>query len=205
MCHPTGLTKECMTSFMLDTISQLHNPAGLWNCLRMTISPFLLLKHGSLFYFPTLLSLTISGRQRKRASNYPIRFSAQALDPFTSIWLPLIDAQQGLSSKTAKRWLPFIVVIWENKSRISLSSTIRTGAIKGSSLLLWSFDLYQGIHKQKLDAYCGCRARPGSYQKHSGEMACLTGIIFSPHIPVGWVLEMKCTGGISSCPCSGIV
>lgn len=82
--------------------------------------------------------------------------------------------------------------MWENKKRISLSFTIHTGAIKGSSSLLWSSDLYRGIHKQKLDAYCEYRAWPRSYEKHGGEVACLTGIFFLHRIPDGWTRSWNC-------------
>lgn len=82
--------------------------------------------------------------------------------------------------------------MWENKKRISLGFRIRTGAIKGSSSLLWSSDSYRGIHKQKLDAYCEYRAWPRSYEKHGGEVACLTGIFFLRRIPDGWTRSWNC-------------
>lgn len=52
-----------------------------------------------------------------------------------------------------------------------------TGAIKGSSVLLGSFDLYHGIHNKKRDAYFEYRARPGSYEN---------AVSFPLYIPDGW-------------------
>ena len=57
----------------------------------------------------------------------------------SSTWLPLIDAQRGLSRETLAVF--HCLDLWETKNRISLSATIHTGPIKGCSLLLWSWDL----------------------------------------------------------------
>lgn len=86
------------------------------------------------------------------------------------------DAEQGLNSE-----MDVLLYFIEKKNRISLHPAIHTGAIKGSSLLLWSFDLYLGIHKQKLDLYCGYRTRP----RIKNTAACCTRLFLS-YIPHGW-------------------
>ena len=102
-------------SYSPDTISQLRNPAGglKWQtCVLLPFRPPPLLKHGSLVTFPHCYRWTHQS-DGERAFSVPNEiFFAQVLIPSagdSSIWLPLIDAQQGLSSEMAQLWLSFTV------------------------------------------------------------------------------------------------
>lgn len=202
LCHPLESWQKSSTdmctwchSVRTQYLSYvIHGGLKLTDICRIIVFfPFILLKHGSLFTFSHCV-------QRECVFNYQIRFFAQVFIPSardSSVWLPLINAQQGLSREMAELSLSLMHMREQEQDFIKLH--IRTGAIKGSSLLLWSFDLYHGIHKQKLDAYCEYRAWPGSYEKHSGEMACLTGRLL-PFYSRWLVSEMKCTCGILSTP-----
>lgn len=159
-------------SFTPDTISQWCNPAGVWNwwtCVLLTCFPFTLLKHSFLFIIFFLFSPSHTASSKTRRQLVTTKFDSlhspcKRLIHLTAInWCSTRFKQQESQTLTVFHCID----LWVHKNRISLSSTIRTGAIKDSSLLLWSCDLYQGIHKQKLDTYCGYRTRPGSYQKHS--------------------------------------
>lgn len=135
-------------SYSPDTISQLRNPAGGFEvtdmCLIAILSPPPTLEARFPRYFPTLLSLNTSVGRRKSFFGSKLDFLCAGLDSLCRRLIHLI-AINWCSTRFKQRDGPTLafcrcVDLWGNENRISLSSTIRTGAIKRLRLVameLW--------------------------------------------------------------------